>query len=52
MAKYYRRYAILFILGILALICVDFVQMYLPEFLGKVVNILDGKAALEVEPIV
>lgn len=41
--KYYLRYIYLFIIGILCLVCVDFVQMYIPEFLGKVVAILDGE---------
>ena len=39
--KYYRKYAILFILGVLALLAVDWIQLYIPEFLGKAVTILD-----------
>ena len=38
--RYYRKYAILFILGILALLAVDWIQLYIPEILGKVVTIL------------
>lgn len=38
--KYYKKYLLLFIIGILANILVDFVQLYLPEFLGKLVNIV------------
>ncbi len=38
--KYYLKYAILFIIGIAALIAVDFVQLFIPEFLGEVVEIL------------
>ena len=39
--KYYRKYAILFILGILALLAVDWIQLYIPEYLGRAVTILD-----------
>ena len=39
--KYYLKYAILFIIGIAALIAVDWIQTYIPEFLGKVIKILD-----------
>lgn len=39
--KYYKKYAILFILGIIALLVVDWIQLYIPEFLGKAVTILD-----------
>lgn len=39
--KYYKKYALLFIIGILALIVVDWIQLYIPEFLGKAVTILD-----------
>ena len=38
--KYYLKYAILFIIGIAALIAVDWIQLYIPEFLGEVVKIL------------
>lgn len=39
--KYYLKYAILFILGIAALIAVDWIQTYIPEFLGKVIKVLN-----------
>ena len=38
--KYYLKYAILFIIGIAALIAVNWIQLYIPEFLGEVVKIL------------
>ena len=38
--KYYLKYAILFIIGIAALIAVDWIQLYIPEYLGEVVKIL------------
>ena len=39
--KYYLKYAILFIFGIAALIAVDWIQTYIPEFLGKVIKVLN-----------
>ena len=38
--RYYLKYAPLFILGILALVAVDIIQLFVPEFLGEVVKIL------------
>ena len=38
--RYYLKYAPLFILGILALIAVDVIQLFIPEYLGEVVKIL------------
>ena len=38
--KYYLKYAILFILGIAALIGVDYIQLFIPEYLAQVVDIL------------
>ena len=40
--KYYLKYAIFFIIGIAALIAVDWIQLYIPEFLGEVVDILQN----------
>ena len=39
--RYYLKYAPLFILGILALLAVDWIQLYIPEYLGEVVKILN-----------
>ena len=38
--RYYLKYAPLFILGILALVAVDIIQLLVPEYLGEVVKIL------------
>ena len=38
--KYYLKYAIFFILGIAALVAVDIAQLFAPEYLGEIVNIL------------
>ena len=40
--RYYLKYAPLFILGILALIAVDIIQLLIPEYLGAVVKILQS----------
>ena len=34
--KYYKKYAIFLIIGVLTLVAVDYVQLYIPEFLGKI----------------
>lgn len=38
--KYYKRFAFFFIAGILTLIAVDWLQLYIPELLGKIVELL------------
>lgn len=38
--KYYKKFALLFLIGIFADIVVDFVQLFIPEFLGNVVDIV------------
>ena len=38
--RYYLKYAWLFIIGILALIAVDYIQLFIPKYLGQVVDIL------------
>ena len=42
--KYYLRYAIFFILGILALVAVDYFQTLLPEYLGDVVGLFSNSS--------
>ena len=44
--RYYLKYAVLFIIGIAALIAVDWIQLYIPEFLGNVVRILNEQHPL------
>lgn len=41
--KYYLRYWYLFLLGIFALIAVDYAQLFEPEFLGQIVDHLKGE---------
>lgn len=40
MKKYYKRYLILFIIGIVANVVVDYVQLFIPEYLGDMVDIV------------
>lgn len=37
--RYYLRYAYLFIIGILTLIAVDWFQLYIPQYLGDIVDL-------------
>ena len=39
--RYYLKYGWLFIIGILALLAVDYIQLKIPEYLGEVVYILE-----------
>lgn len=39
--KYYKHYILLIIVGILALIAVDWFQLYIPELLGKIVDLFE-----------
>lgn len=50
--KYYKKYAILFILGILFLIFVDWIQLYIPEYTGKIVDILNDGITEEGKDII
>ena len=38
--KYYKKYAIFFVIGVLALVVVDIAQLFVPTFLGNIVDIL------------
>ncbi|HHT66773.1 MAG TPA: ABC transporter ATP-binding protein [Erysipelotrichaceae bacterium] len=40
--RYYIKYAFLFLVGIAALLAVDFIQLFIPEYLGEVVRILQN----------
>ena len=41
--KYYLKYCLLLLIGIIALVAVDYVQTFIPEYLGDLVNLFDGK---------
>ena len=37
--KYFKKYAIFIIIGVLALVGVDYIQLFIPEFLGQITGI-------------
>lgn len=47
--KFYLKYGIFFLIGILALVAVDYVQLLIPEYLGNVVNLLNVPAGTEID---
>lgn len=49
--KYYKRYLVLFLIGILADIIVDAAQLYLPEYLGSLVELVSSKSNISVNDI-
>ena len=52
---YLKKYAILYIIGILCDVMVDIVQVYTPQFLGEIVNIVGNTANptfLDIKPII
>lgn len=42
--KYYLKYSWLFLIGLLGLIAVDIFQLFIPEYLGKLVDMFGGGA--------
>lgn len=46
--KYYLRYLIFFILGVAALITVDYFQLEVPEILGQIVDKLQSQGSIDV----
>ena len=46
--RYYLKYAPLFILGILALVAVDVIQLFIPEYLGEVLKHATLQSGIEV----
>lgn len=42
MKKYYAKYLYLFLIGIIADIFVDYIQLYIPEYLGAMVDIVSS----------
>lgn len=49
--KYYKKFLLLFIIGIIADVIVDIVQLYIPEFLGNMVDIVSTNTNLVVDDI-
>lgn len=50
--KFYLRYWYLFLLGIIALIVVDYAQLELPEIYGKIINSLKNDGRIETKDII
>ena len=44
--KYYKKYWFLFLTGILFMIFVDWIQLYIPEFTGKIVDLIQLDASI------
>lgn len=40
--KYYAKYWLYFLIGIVFLIVVDYLQLYIPEFLGQIIDFFNG----------
>ena len=41
--KYYLKYWAFFLIGIIFLIVVDYLQLYVPEFLGQIIDFFDNE---------
>ena len=50
--RYYLKYALWFLLGIASLIVVDWIQLYIPEYLGQVVKLVNDDINANGEQIV
>lgn len=50
--KFYLKYLLFFIIGLIALVTVDWVQLYIPEILGSLVDDIGSGVAIDVMRIV
>ena len=50
--RYYLKYAGWFLIGIISLIVVDWIQLYIPEFLGKVVDLVEDDIVANKQEII
>lgn len=50
--KYYLRYLGLLLIGLSALLIVDYIQLYIPEVLGKIVDIINGRLDLNINKLI
>lgn len=41
--KYYLKYIWLYLIGVVGLVAVDWFQLYIPEYLGEIVDVLGGE---------
>lgn len=49
--KYYKKFALLFIIGVLADVFVDFMQLYLPDFLGELIDLVSNNENLSFDDV-
>lgn len=49
--KYYLKYWYMFIVGVLSLVTIDYMQLFLPRYLGDIVNILNSEGPVDVEAV-
>lgn len=49
--KYYLKYALFFLIGTIALILVDYFQLYIPEYLGDMVSLLDSDKTVQLADV-
>ena len=50
--KYYLKYALFFIIGIIALVLVDYYQLKLPEYLGNIVTSIEKNEKIDIPSFV
>lgn len=50
--KYIKRYIAFYIIGLIALIAVDYVQLFVPEIIGDIINIVNGETEGEFMPLI
>lgn len=49
--KYYFKYSWLLLIGVVALIAVDWIQLYIPDYIGEIVRIVDTNGDTNLIPI-
>lgn len=49
--KYYKKYFIFYLIGVLCLVSVDYLQTYIPDFLGRIVGMFDGENAINMDKL-
>ena len=45
--KYYFKYFLFYLIGILGLVSVDYLQLFVPEFLGKIIEMFDSNSQID-----
>lgn len=46
--KYYKKYIFFIVLGLIALVLVDYFQLYIPLYLGEIVDYINGTTTLNI----